>query len=72
MNENGKATWMWIENDRSGNTNVKQKKYGTWTATENKISISIQGNTDIIKEEFELKRGIFIDTLTKRYLERTQ
>lgn len=37
--DNGEAKWLWIESDGKGGANLKSKKTGRWTATENKISL---------------------------------
>ena len=69
LTENGDAKWLWIENDGHGVAVLKQKKTGTWTATESKISIKIQGKSGLITEEYVLQNGIFVSTLNNyRYL----
>jgi len=69
LTENGEAKWLWIENDGKGGAVIKQKKTGTWTATETKISIKIQGNSGPITEEYILRNGIFVNSInSERYL----
>ena len=69
LTENGEAKWLWIEKDGHGGAVLKQKKTGTWTATENKISIKIQGQSGPITEEYVLQNGKFVSTLSNdRYL----
>ena len=69
LTENGEAKWLWIENDGQGGAVLRQKKTGTWTATENKITIKIQGQSGLITEEYVLLNGIFVNTISnKRYL----
>ena len=73
LNENGGASWLWVENDGKGGANVEDKKNGTWTATKNSITINIQGNSGMISETYELKNGILTNVqLPKRYLKRTE
>jgi hypothetical protein len=77
LNENGNAKWMWLEDDGTGGVKKVSEKTGTWTAEKNKISISIQGNSGLLKEEFTWwrppggKRGYFINKQTQRFIERT-
>ncbi|MCD4769502.1 MAG: hypothetical protein K8R35_04985 [Bacteroidales bacterium] len=67
--DNGQAKWMWIVNDGSGGANLESEKTGTWTATENKITINIKGNTGIITEDYVLIDGVFTNTISNdRYL----
>ena len=64
---------MWIKNDGNGNAKIMSKKNGIWTAEEGKIKITIQGNTGPIVEEYVLKNGKFVNTLSEdRYLQRTK
>lgn len=73
LNENGSASWLWLENDGKGGVDIKTKKTGTWTASENGISINIQGKSGIINETYELKKNVLTNTqLPKRYLKKTE
>ncbi|WP_394749574.1 hypothetical protein [Spongiimicrobium salis] len=73
LNENGGVSWLWIENKGKGNTNIDDRKVGTWTATENSITINIQGNTGVITESYELKDEVLVNSvLPKRYLKPVQ
>jgi len=72
LHENGNAKWMWLKDDGHGGAKKVSEKTGTWIAEENKIIISIDGNTGTITEVFVMKRGIFTETMRKRYLERTR
>ena len=70
---NGRATWLWIINDINGGDKIQQEKVGTWTATQNKITINIQGNAGTIVEEYNFINGQFVNTTFKdRYLKKTQ
>ena len=70
---NGHATWVRIINDRSEGNKTQQQKTGTWTATQNKITISIQGNTGTIVEKYNLTDGQFVNTTFRdRYLKKIQ
>ena len=53
LGSNGVAVWIYSSRP-SGKLKI-QKKYGTWEATEDWISVSIQGYIGIITEEFKLK-----------------
>jgi len=73
LHENGNAKWMWIKNDGYGNAKIMSEKSGIWTAEEGNIKITIQGNTGPIVEEYVLKNGKFVNTLSEdRYLQRTK
>jgi len=70
---NGKAKWMLISNDRSGKAKIMSEKSGSWTADEGRMKITIQGNTGPIVEEYLLKNGKFVNTISEdRYLQRTR
>jgi hypothetical protein len=73
LNENGNASWLWLENDGKGGVNIKTRKTGTWTASENGIIVNIQGNSGIINESYDLKENVLTNTqLPKRYLKKTE
>jgi archaellum component FlaF (FlaF/FlaG flagellin family) len=73
LHENGSAKWMLIVNDRYGNAKIMSEKSGVWLADEGKIKVTIQGNTGPIVEEYVLKNGQFVNTLSEaRYLKRTK
>ncbi len=73
LDENGGASWLWVENDGKGGANVEDRKTGTWTATENGITINIRGNSGMISETYELKNNVLTNTqLPKRYLKKTE
>ena len=73
LHENGKAKWMLIVNDGYGDAKIMSEKSGVWIASEGKIKITIQGNTGSIVEEYVLKNGNFVNTLSEdRYLKRTK
>ena len=57
--KNGTAAWMLIVADASQGARTASKKYGTWTATEGNIVISIQGNTGTITEEYDYRNDRF-------------
>lgn len=72
LNQNGKATWMYIKDDVNGNPKISSKKIGTWTAQEGKISVSVQGNTGVITEEYILNDEVFVSSFSSdRYLKVT-
>lgn len=67
--ENGQAKWMWMGNNGVGDANVRSTKSGTWTANEQKISITLQGNSGPITEDYVLQNGTFTSTFSQdRYL----
>jgi hypothetical protein len=67
--ENGMAKWMFIEEDSNGQAKATSKKSGTWTATETQISITIEGNSGSIIEDYILTNGIFVNTISsERFL----
>lgn len=67
LKEDGTCKWIygWMSNDKL----KTQKKYGTWTAREGYIRISVSGNTGVIVEEYILKNGRFVNKEdSNRYL----
>ena len=73
LHENGSAKWLWIETTRNGEADVKTKKDGTWKASEDEITIDIQGNTGSISETYKLKNKVLTNTEDpKRFLKRTK
>ncbi|MGV8995238.1 MAG: hypothetical protein ACOH1O_14150 [Flavobacterium sp.] len=73
LHENGSAKWLWIETTRNGEADVKTKKDGTWKASEDEITIDIQGNTGSISETYKLKNKVLTNTEdAKRFLKRTK
>jgi len=50
---------VWVEGYKHNGKIETRQKNGTWTAKEGVITISIQGNTGIIVEEYKLKNGTF-------------
>ena len=73
LHENGSAKWLWIETTRNGEADVKTKKDGTWKASEDEITIDIQGNTRSISETYKLKNKVLTNTEDpKRFLKRTK
>lgn len=73
LRKDGTATWMLIVPDATKGARTEAKKYGTWTASENKVVISIRGNTGLIKEEFNYRNGKFRSTVSAgRYLKSTK
>ncbi len=51
LHKNGVAQWMYVTLI-DGKSNVASEKSGNWTATENKITITIKGNSGNIVEEY--------------------
>lgn len=73
LHENGSAKWLWIETTRNGEADVKTKKAGTWKATEDEITVEIQGNTGILSETYKLKNMVLTNTQdSKKFLSRTK
>ena len=64
LRNDGSAKWMYILNDGNGGAKIQSEKNGNWTASENNITITINGNSGSIIEEFDLKNGEFYDKLT--------
>lgn len=69
LKDDGTATWMLIVNS-GGQANVTSKKQGSWNADENRIEVSINGNSGLITETFERASTgqYFINRQTGRYL----
>lgn len=73
LHENGSAKWLWIETTRNGEADVKTKKAGTWKASENEITIDIQGNSGSISETYKFKNKVLTNTQdAKKFLKRTK
>ncbi|MEO5912255.1 MAG: hypothetical protein ABIP95_15310 [Pelobium sp.] len=69
LKNDGTAKWMYIKNDGNGGAEIDSEKLGEWKATETNITITCEGNSGPITEDFKLKDGRFYDTLTgERYL----
>lgn len=69
LRKDATATWMMIVPDATKGARTESKKYGTWTAAENKVVISIKGNTGTIIEEFNYRNDKFRSTISAgRYL----
>jgi hypothetical protein len=66
------GTCVWIYGWTGNGKLQTQKKYGTWTAREGYIRISINGNTGTIVEEYVMKNGRFVSKEdSSRYLVKT-
>ena len=73
LKEDGTAKWMWIVPDAEQGVKVDYEKTGAWTASEGRIEISVQGNSGMITEVFELRSGSFYSTKeSDRYLKQNQ
>lgn len=70
LHENGNAKWMWIKIKPGGQTEVQSEKSGSWTATQDNISITIDGNTGIIIEQYKLINNRFVSG--DRYLSKSE
>lgn len=71
LEENGKATWIWAENNGKGEVIVDDKKEGTWKATNESVTIDIMGNSDMISETYKMKKGKLTDiSIPKRSLKK--
>ena len=71
LREDGTCVWIygWMSNGKM----QTQQKSGTWTAKDGYISISINGNTGIIVEEYVFKNGRFVNKEDpSRYLKKRQ
>ena len=72
LESNGKAQWLWVYYNIDGKGYVDDRKIGTWIATENSLSINIQGNSGMISETFVVMGDNLVHkTLSKRKLEKT-
>lgn len=60
LHQNGQAKWLWIE-VQNGQSEIKSEKTGSWTATEDKITITINGNSGLITETYNLIEDKFIN-----------
>jgi hypothetical protein len=69
LSNDGTAKWMWIVNDPKEGAKIDSEKTGTWTAEEEKIIISINGNSGMITETWLFQRdGVFRDAdIPERY-----
>lgn len=69
LKDDGTATWMLIVNS-GGQVEVASQKQGKWNAYENRIEVSIDGNSGLIKEYFERNSAneYFTNRQTGRYL----
>jgi len=71
LNVNGQAEWLWVYY-KGGFAEIDDRKTGTWFATEDNITINIQGNSGMITEVYSNKQGMLINVpLSKRRLEKT-
>jgi phosphomannomutase len=72
LRPDGSAKRIHIKNE-NGNAQVDSEKIGTWSATENSISITCEGNSGPLTESFQKRNGVFYDTSTgDRYLKEKQ
>lgn len=70
--DNGKAQWMNLATAGRKEPEIMTRKFGTWTAKDSYIEISIDGNTGQLVEEYEMKNGVFYNkNIPDRYLKRT-
>jgi hypothetical protein len=69
--DNGKAQWMLLKTGGRKEPEIMTRKYGTWTATDSSIKISIDGNSGQLIEEYVMKSGVFYNKESSdRYLKR--
>ncbi|RYD50677.1 MAG: hypothetical protein EOP52_13530 [Sphingobacteriales bacterium] len=61
LRRDGTAKWMLIVNDGNGGASIQSEKNGTWVAEQDKIVVSIEGNTGLIQETWQLQNGLFYD-----------
>src|SRR6478609_11657739 len=64
--DNGKAQWMHLKTQGRKEPEIMTRKYGTWTATESYLKVTIDGNTGPLIEEYEMKAGIFYNKETPK------
>jgi len=70
--DNGKAQWMHLKTQGRKEPEIMTRKYGTWSADDFYLKITIDGNSGPIVEEYEMKAGVFYNkTEPYRYLKRT-
>ena len=70
--DNGKAQWMLLKTAGRAEPEIMTRKYGTWTAKDSYMKISIDGSTGQLIEEYEMKGGVFYNKESSdRYLKRT-
>lgn len=73
LHENGKSQWLFVEVNNKGEAIIKQTKEGTWTATDNSVSIKIKGNTGDLIENYEIKNKVLTNVENSgRYLKLTK
>ncbi len=70
LHKSGSAKWMWIMVQSDGKTKIVSEKTGTWNASEDKITISVKGNTGLVVEEYKFIGGKF--SLGDRSLKKTE
>lgn len=70
--DNGKAQWMYLVTSGRKEPEIMSRKYGSWSAKDSYVRISIDGNTGQLIEEYEMKDGVFRNKENQnRYLKRT-
>lgn len=68
----GKAEWLWVNYGKNKVGYSDDRKFGTWFADENSLTIEIRGNSGMISETYLEKDGALINKqLSKRSLEKT-
>lgn len=72
LHKEGKAEWLWVNYGKNKVGFTDDRKFGTWLADENSLTIDIQGNSGMISETYVEKDGALINKqLSKRSLEKT-
>jgi hypothetical protein len=67
--KNGTAKWMYLKAHKAKGAEVVSQKPGRWTANESNITITINGNSGEINEQYQKKNGVFYNTqFPERYL----
>jgi hypothetical protein len=70
LKPDGTAVWIFGYKDSSGRLKT-QKKFGNWAAKDGFISVTINGNTGKITQNYRLKNSRFVSTEdSKTYLKK--
>lgn len=64
LRNDGSAKWIYLKNDGTEGGKIESEKSGNWSATDKSISITCEGNSGPITENFEIKNGVFYDTMS--------
>lgn len=71
LRADGSATWVWVQLDSQGNEVEKSRKYGSWTASVNKITTTFALSSGIEDLVYVYNNGEFEEVENKnRHLKR--